>query len=171
MPIPVALLDAINDVYGRAGIELTGAPEAEAESAEYSAFRLSLNGAEVVFRVARTTPTKLGQFVTIWKRPDRGGTIAPLDAADGVALVIVHVTEGAQSGQFVLDKPTLINRGVMSVDGRGGKRAIRVYPPWTRPAAKDAISTQRWQLGRFLSLDGKTESAAVARLFASIRRE
>ncbi|WP_332685694.1 MepB family protein [Devosia sp.] len=159
---------AVSAVYEPTGIELTKAPWAETESAEYGACRLSLNGAQIVYRVAKTTPTKVGQFVTIWKRPDPGGPIAPLDSADGVALVIIHVSDGARSGQFIFDKSTLIKRGVMSVDGKGGKRAIRVYPPWTTPTAKDAISTQRWQLGCFLPLHQTAGTSAIERLFASI---
>jgi hypothetical protein len=150
---------------------LTSAPLAEAESAEYGACRLSLNGAPIVYRVAKTTPTKVGQFVTLWKRPDPGGAIAPLDSAEEVALVIIHVSDGARSGQFVFDKPTLVKRGVMSVDGKGGKRALRVYPPWTTPTAKDAISTQRWQLDSYLPLDETAGTSAIARLFAAILHE
>lgn len=31
--------------------------------------------------------------------------------------------------QFVFDQQALIKHGVMARDGRGGKRAFRVYPP------------------------------------------
>lgn len=40
----------------------------------------------------------------------------------------------------------------MSLGGQGGKRAIRLYPPWSEPVARDAIRTQRWQLRYFLPL-------------------
>jgi hypothetical protein len=166
--IPTALLAAVDAVYRPAGIALTRAPLGEAESSEYGACRLSLNGAQIVYRVAKTTPTKIGQFVTIWKRPEPHAAIAPLDAADDVALVIVQVSDGSRRGQFVFDTATLVRRGVMSVDGKGGKRAIRVYPPWCEPIAKDAIATQRWQLGCYLPLDGTVDTPVIERLFASI---
>lgn len=43
-------------------------PVAEAESAEYAAHEFTLDGLAVRFRAAKTTPTKVGQFVTVWKR-------------------------------------------------------------------------------------------------------
>ncbi|MNO05235.1 MepB protein [compost metagenome] len=55
----------------------------------------------------------------------------------------------------------------MSIDGVGGKRAIRVYPPWARPVAKQAIRTQQWQLKYFLALEqnGSADADQVRRLF------
>lgn len=47
----------------------------EVASSEYGACRLGLDDYTIVFRVAKTTPTKIGQFVTIWKRPIQGATI------------------------------------------------------------------------------------------------
>jgi hypothetical protein len=37
----------------------------EAESAEYGAYTFELNDLSVRFRVAKITPTKIGQFVTL----------------------------------------------------------------------------------------------------------
>jgi hypothetical protein len=39
-------------------------PKIEAESGEYGACEFKLNGLSVKFRVAKITPTKIGQFVT-----------------------------------------------------------------------------------------------------------
>jgi hypothetical protein len=117
----------------------------------------------VVFRVAKTTPTKIGQFVTLWKRPTPNDDIAPLDSGDGVDLVVVSVADATHSGQFVFDQHAMLKYGVMSRDGHGGKRAIRVYPPWTQPIAKDAIKTQQWQLPYFVALTPQ-DTAAAARL-------
>jgi hypothetical protein len=40
-------------------------PIMEAESAEYGAYTFELNDLSVRFRVAKITPTKIGQFVTL----------------------------------------------------------------------------------------------------------
>ena len=55
----------------------------------------------------------------------------------------------------------------MAINGKGGKRAIRVYPPWVKPVAKEAVRTQQWQLRYFLPLEqsGNADSVQVRRLF------
>ncbi|MDP1574974.1 MAG: MepB family protein [Coxiellaceae bacterium] len=58
-------------------------PVTEPESAKYGAFAFTLNGFNVRFRVAKITPTKIGQFVTLWKR-SASGPIQPFDASDPV---------------------------------------------------------------------------------------
>ena len=40
----------------------------------------------------------------------------------------------------------------MSIKGQGGKRAIRVYPPWDNELNKQAQKTQAWQLNYFLEI-------------------
>ena len=164
--IPSDLSDAIRNVYGPAGLETSGAVR-EAESSEYGACRFRLNGQAIAFRAAKTTPTKIGQFVTLWKRPAPGGVIAPLDVSDDVAFVAISVFDATHRGQFVFDRKTLAAKDIMSVGGKGGKRAIRVYPPWTKPMAKDAVRTQAWQIKHFLPLagDGTAEPELVRKLF------
>ena len=147
-----------------ADIAITAPPQAEPESADYGACRIGIGGLSVVYRIAKTTPTKIGQFVTLWKRPAPGGDIAPFDAADNIDLVIVSVSVSVSGGDdnkagglFVFDQATLLARDVMSRDGIGGKRAIRVYPPWCAPIASQAVRTQRWQLERFISTDAPAD--------------
>lgn len=84
-------------IYQLAEIILTQAVQHEEESSEYGACRLGLNGHCVVFRVAKTTPTKTGQFVTLWKRSTLGGKIAPLDSGDGIDFVIISVANASWS--------------------------------------------------------------------------
>lgn len=164
--LPDELTSAIRDHYEPAGLELTGQPRREAESADYAACRFGLNGHQVAFRVARTTRTKVGQFVTIWTRRSADAEIAPFDVADGVDLVIVSVAEAGHRGQFVFDRRVLVERGVFAVDGKGGKRAVRVYPPWSKPIASQALRTQQWQLRCFVSFDGRDTGAELRRLMA-----
>jgi hypothetical protein len=165
--LPHELVCAIEQVYKPAGLTLTQAAQREPESAEYDACRLGLDDQVVVFRVAKTTPTKIGQFVTLWKRPTSASEIAPFDTSDGIAFVVVSIADDTHHGQFVFDQKILAAKGVMSIDGEGGKRAIRVYPPWVRPVAKQAIRTQQWQLKYFLALEhnGSTDADQVRRLF------
>jgi hypothetical protein len=165
--LPCELITAIEHVYKPAEMRLTAAPLRETESSEYGASRFGLDGHAVVFRVAKTTPSKVGQFVTIWKRPISGGVISPLDIADGVAFVVVSVCNATHRGQFVFDQKILVAQGIMSINGKGGKRAIRVYPPWVKPIAKAAVRTQQWQLRYFLPLEQSVSADAmrVRRLF------
>lgn len=130
---------------------LPQAPVPEAESAEYGACRGELHGKRLVLRVAKTTPTKIGQFVTLWKRPHPDSEIAPLDEADAVDVVIIAVTDGAQHGFFIFPRSELLKRGVMSRSSQGGKRALRVYPPWCAPESVQASRTQRWQVVWFVA--------------------
>jgi hypothetical protein len=133
---------------------LPQAPVPEAESAEYGACRAELHGKRLVLRVAKTTPTKTGQFVTVWKRPHPDAEIAPLDEADPVDAVIIAVADGdgARHGFFIFSRAVLIERGVMSRAGAGGKRALRVYPPWCAPESIQAQRTQRWQAQWFVTV-------------------
>lgn len=162
--LPDELTAAIRDRYEPAGLTLTERPRREAESADYGACRFGLDGHHVAFRVAKTTPTKVGQFVTIWKRETPQAQIAPLDVADGIDFVIVSVAGAGQCGQFVFDRQSLVRHGVYSVAGKGGKRAVRLYPPWSKPIARDAVRTQLWQLPRFLPFDERDRSAELRRL-------
>ncbi|WP_406206168.1 MepB family protein [Kitasatospora sp. NBC_01560] len=141
-------------------------PVPEAESAEYAAHTFTLDGRRVRFRAARTTPTKAGQFVTVWKR-SAGGPIQPFDAADPVDLFVISTRNGDRLGQFVLPVDVLRRHGVVSVNGTGGKRAFRVYPPWVTTTNRQAGSAQAWQLDHFLSLpqDGPVDLARARELY------
>ncbi|MFD8024827.1 MepB family protein [Streptomyces lavendulae] len=160
---PADLLVARERVYGPCGFACSP-PVPEAESAAYDACAFTLEGLAVRFRSARTTPTKTGQFVTVWKRSP-GGPIAPFDVSDPVDLFVVSSRDGDGFGQFVLPVDALRRRGVVSVDGAGGKRAFRVYPPWVTTTSRQAERTQAWQLEYFLSLDGAVDTARARELY------
>lgn len=165
--IPLQLAYAINALILPAGIQPTD-PEREAESGEYGACRFELQGNRVMFRVAKTTPTKQGQFVTLWKRPNAAGDIAPVDLHDGVEFVLVSVFDGRRCGLFVFNRHLLAQKGVMSVNAKGGKRAMRVYAPWVKPVAKQAIQTQRWQLRSFVPVEkGEANCDRLRRLLTT----
>ena len=157
-------------VYGPAGMTCE-AVLAEPESADYGACSYQLNGMRVRFRVAKTTPTKVGQFVTLWQRVGKG-PIQPFDMEDPVDCFVVSVRSGAHWGQFVFPKRVLQQHGVVSHAGQGGKRAMRVYPPWDVTTSSQARKTQQWQLEYFLDLSGgKPLDAQRARLLYEAARQ
>lgn len=166
-PVHADLLAAKKLVYEPNGFTCSQ-PVAEAESAEYGAYELAIEGLPVRFRAAKTTPTKVGQFVTVWKRSAQG-PIQPFDAADAIGLIVVSCRDGHRFGQFVFPLDVLCERGIVSRGGAGGKRAFRVYPPWVSTTARQARSTQAWQVNYFLHIpeDGPVDSARARALYHS----
>src|SRR5690349_12390186 len=120
--VPQDFVLAANRVFAPIGLTCSKV-EREPESREYGAVMFELGGLPARFRVAKITPTKIGQFVTLWKRIGRG-PIQPFDEADPLAVVVIHCRADLQSGQFVFPKSVLCRRDVFSRNGEGGKRAI-----------------------------------------------
>lgn len=144
------LLAAKKLAYEPSGLTCTLIDQ-ETESKEYGACNLKINNLSVKFRVGKITPTKIGQFVTLWKRI--GNTpIQPYDMADDVDLLVVSVRTTDHFGQFVFPKTVLHDKGVFSKDGIGGKRAMRIYPPWDITDNAQAHKTQSWQLLYFFEI-------------------
>lgn len=125
-------------------------PTIELESAEYGACRFLLNNSSILFRTAKITPTKTGQFVVLWKRINQG-PIQPFDQTDLIDLFIISVRKENHFGLFIFPKSVLITKEIVS-DKKEGKRAIRVYPSWDVTTSKQAQKTQQWQLDYFLEI-------------------
>lgn len=123
----------------------------EIESKEYGAAEFELNHQRIKFRVAKITPTKTGQFVTLWKRIGKS-PIMPFDLDDPHDLFVISVRAPNHFGQFVFPKSVLYEKGVLSKGGLGGKRAMRVYPPWDIAENPQAKKTQAWQLPYFFEI-------------------
>ena len=70
---------------------------------------------------------------------------------------MIFVFNDINSGIFLFNKNILTKKGVISLQNKGGKRAIRVYPPWCNPDSKQSISSQKWQCEYYISLDQTTE--------------
>lgn len=119
------------------------------EGNSYSACTFELNYRGVVFRVGKTTPKKDGHFVTLWNRNNKGD-IVPFDKDDYIGLFIICVTNGDKFGQFVFPKSILVEKNILSQTRIGGKRAMRIYSPWSFPKSKQAINTQSWQIKYFI---------------------
>lgn len=126
----------------------------EKESSEYAASTFTLNNHRILFRASKITPTKTGQFVTLWKRIDNG-PIQPFDFSDLIDFVIISVRSQNNIGQFIFPKKALVEKNIFSNKGRGGKRAMRVYAPWDETNSKQAISTKRWQTEYFIDMSNE----------------
>ncbi|MFD8786703.1 MepB family protein [Kitasatospora sp. NPDC059599] len=146
------LLAAKASVYDPGGF-VCSLPVAEPESAEYAACGFTIDGRSVRFRVARTTPTKVGQFVTVWQR-SADGPIRPFDVADAVDLFVISCRDDNGFGQFAFPREVLCERDIVSRGGSGGKRGFRVYPPWVTTTNRQARGTQAWQSDHFLHIGG-----------------
>lgn len=147
---PHDLILARKLVYDSCNLDCT-MPHPETESAEYSAYRFNINKNRICYREAKITPTKTGQFVTLWKR-NLSGTIEPFDFSDQIDFVIISVRKENNFGQFIFPKAVLLKNGVFSTSTKEGKRATRVYPPWDITTSKQAQKTQQWQLEYFLEV-------------------
>lgn len=140
-----------DQVFATCGFKLSKL-EKEIESSEYQAYRFKINNKVVIYRHAKITPTKIGSFVTLWKRAAPKKPIQPFDSTDNVDLIVVAVKKGNHIGQFIFPKLALIKHGILSVEGKGGKRALRVYPPWDITESNQAKKTQAWQLEYFANI-------------------
>jgi hypothetical protein len=124
---------------------------AETEGSEYGAHHLTIDGLSVHFRVARTTPKKVGQFVTFWKRAT-GDQIEPFDVRDDFDRLIVVTWTPKSYGYFEFPKHALSEHGVLTVGTTEGKRGFRVYPEWDEPNNRSGVAAQTWQLNYFSDL-------------------
>lgn len=123
----------------------------ETEGKAYNACHFTLEDKMICFRKAKITPTKTGQFVTLWKR-NSNKIIAPFDRSDTIDFVVVLVADKNEVGHFIFPSEILFEKGIFSTEIKEGKRAIRIYPPWDFANSKQAIETQKWQLEFFKSL-------------------
>lgn len=139
------------------------APLPEAENREYGAAVASVGRRSGRFRAGKVTPSKVGVFVAVWQRGG-DGVSEPFPADDGVSVLVVTAREGDRFGQFVLPTAALVEHGIVSMNGRGGKRGFRLYPPWSVPANPQARRSQRWQSEFFLDLTGNADLIRAKRL-------
>ncbi len=130
-------------------------PVPEADNQEYGAAVASLGQERIRFRVGKLTPTKVGLFVAVWRRAQDGST-EPFPAEDGTHLLVITVREGTRAGHFAFPTSVLAKHGIVSVNGVGGKRGFRVYPPWSAVSNRQATRTQQWQCAYFTERNATT---------------
>lgn len=126
----------------------------EEEGQEYGACSIVVNNKKILIRSAKTTPKKIGQFVTLWKRNDEGIT-EPLHETDHFDLVVINVRDLNRIGQFVFSKESLIENTIITTSSKEGKRGFRVYPSWVETINKQAIKSQKKQLQSFVDLSSE----------------
>jgi len=157
-------LDLIKStVYDKIGLKLSQLI-IEKESVAYEACQFQLNNLNIISRTSKTTPKKIGQFATIWKRSENG-PIEPFTEKDLFDFFVVTVKDGDQLGQFVFPKVELIKRRIISTTDKEGKRAFRVYPDWVIVNSKQAERTQKWQQEFFYSLEVSLNIEKILRLY------
>ncbi|WP_430401594.1 MepB family protein [Fluviicola sp.] len=137
-------------IYDKCGFGLTNL-KVNSESVEYGACSFNLDEKKMVHRVSKITPTKVGQFVTIWKRNENGIT-EPFDSSDDFDFIAITSKSAGNIGQFIFPKSVLVDKGIITQNGKGGKRGIRVYPPWDTVTNKQAEKTQSWQINYFVAI-------------------
>jgi len=137
------------------------------ESQEYGSCSFELDSKKILHRFAKITPTKNGQFVSIWKR-NQDRITEPFDINDEIDFIIIITRSGDHLGQFIFPKIVLADRGIITQNGKSGKRGIRIYPPWDIPKSKQAEKTQNWQLDYFINIkmDGSTDIDLAKKLLA-----
>lgn len=126
----------------------------EAQNSDYGAGIFQLNSKSVRFRVGKTTPSKVGQFVPFWEKDENHKNQAFSYGKATDLLVINTFTRTNRFGQFVFPKEVLLKQKILKTASTKGKMAIRVYPIWDKPTSKQAIETQKWQLEYFVETNG-----------------
>lgn len=137
-------------------------PNPEYKNSLASSF--SINQFFIQHRVAKITPKKIGQFVSIWKR-DFSGKTAAYSFDDKLDFLIISIKEKDQMGQFIFPKPVLLENGIIKSNTSKGKLGIRVYPSWNKALNKQAIHSQNWQLKHFYNVNDSAFSGFVKNIF------
>ena len=124
----------------------------EQESKEYFGCNFQLNSFQIKFRKAKVTPTKVGQFVTLWKRNPISKETEPFTSEDPSDFYLILTETSDNFGFFLFTKDVLIKNQILSTDFKDGKRGFRIYPNWDIPQNKQATKTQNWQNQFFIDL-------------------
>lgn len=131
-------------------------------NSNYLACNFEINKLSCVFREAKLTPKKLGNFVALWKRPLNGekhlAVTIPHDATD-FEFCFIFVEKDAFLGIFIFPSLILQEKNIIS-NGKinSGRRGFRLYPNWDILTSKQALSTQKWQLDYFINLTDDKEN-------------
>jgi len=164
------LLAIKKNIYDKCGFDFSNYKK-ENQSQEYGACTFELNGIKIKHRVSKITPTKTGQFVTIWKR-NKDGITEPFEISDEIDFIVIASKSGDKFGQFIFPKSVLADKGIITKNGKVGKRGIRVYPPWDSATNKQAQKSQSWQTDYFLTIknDNSTDLDLAKKLFSQTKK-
>ena len=148
VPLFDELIFAKHFYYSPSGFELRNF-KLNSESKEYHACSFFLNEYKIQYRLSKITPKKAGQFVTVWKRDSNGVTV-PYGFEDDFDFIIITSKSENNFGQFIFPKSVLANMGVITKNGKLGKRGFRIYPSWDVAKTASAKKNQIWQLKYFI---------------------
>ena len=126
----------------------------EKENSEYNSLQFNLDDFLLKYREAKITPTKLGMFVTFYKR-DKSNITIPYEASDTVDFLVIAIKNSANFGCFIFTKKILLEKDIMSENNLGGKRGFRVYPPFEKVTSVQALKTQSWQVKYYKDLNNE----------------
>lgn len=144
-------LELINkSVFSQIGLVIEQLSK-DKECDEYLGYNFKLNEWHLKFRKSKITPTKVGQFVTLWKRNEEKQTV-PFHVNDMFDFYIVASFDNQHSGFFLFPKKILVEKHILSTNEKEGKRGFRVYPNWVKTENKQAEKTQLWQTKYFVNL-------------------
>jgi hypothetical protein len=149
-PLHKDFYEVENLVFTPCGFNVTDL-NVENESQEYGACTYKLNNKFIHFRVSKITPTKIGQFVSIWKRNGENIT-EPFDVFDKIDFIIITARKDDNFGLFIFPKSILVEKGIIKSNNKAGKRGIRVYAAWDIVENKQAKETQSWQKNYFFTI-------------------
>lgn len=151
------IMEPINAALTRAGGAGLTSIAPQAEGVHYHAHTAMLGRQAILMRVAKTTPTKTGQFVTLWKRNASGLTV-PISGSDEYQWFLVIVKDTGKAGFFLFSKEILLKQKILSGTGSTGKRGFRIYPIWAITHSQQAAHTKTWQVNFFFELPCITDS-------------
>lgn len=63
----------------------------------------------------------------------QNGITEPFDFLDEIDFFTITARCGKNLGQFIFPKSVLANKGIITLNGKSGKRGIRVYRLWDIP--------------------------------------
>ncbi len=137
------------------------------ECHNYSGCSFQIDQFQVKYRKGRSTPRKIGYFVTLWKRNDDRKT-EPFSITDDFQFYIIDTEKDNKHGIFLIPRTILSEKQVLSSASKQGKRGFRVYAPWDLRDSKQAERTKEWQTDYFIDLINVGESIEK---FCSILRD
>lgn len=120
----------------------------DAEGKDYCSCSFEVNQRKYLGRQSKITPTKKGEFVTLWKRVN--GETHPFEEMD--AIDYVFILNHTKTGYFLFPKVVLLEKGILKSNSKNGKRGFRLYSPNDTDLNTQATKTQNWQKNFYQSL-------------------